>query len=266
MLFFLISIFYVLSCDAVGNIGEVRKIGRGWSFIFSLLLTPILGYAITSLSKELEEDDIDSEIVYKEIYRNKHGNVFAMSFARVIAIIISINSIMFCFEVLLNLKGVMSIIDPITLYMGGSKFHVYQFITHQFVHSGVGHLYGNMLVLLAVGPSVERRYGSKKTIFGYLIFGIVGGLVQMMMMNLNDNMAGASGAVYGMITVFAFSDSSHYLRFKWFKVRYLAMFLIALELYNLNVAGDGIGHWAHFGGMLAGFVFYLTQRKDGKET
>ena len=99
MIFFLISIFYVISCDAIANIGETRKIGRPWAFIFSFLLTPVLGWLITSLSKELSEDEIDSEIVYKEILKIKRGDLFTISFPRIISTIIAVNVMMFGFEV-----------------------------------------------------------------------------------------------------------------------------------------------------------------------
>lgn len=263
MIFFLISIFYVISCDAVASIGETRKIGRHWSFVFSFVLTPVLGWAITSLSKELSEDDIVSEIVYKEILKRKSGDTFAISFTRIISLIIAVNSMMFGFEVWLDSKGVISIIEPLTLYLG-SKFHFWQLITHQFIHGGINHLYGNMVILLMAGPSVERRYGVAKTLLGYILFGIAGGFIQMYM-NGDGNMAGASGAVFGMLTIFAIIDNSHYFRFKWLKVRYVAIAIILFELFSLKNAGDGIGHWAHFGGILAGLVFYLTQKRDGTE-
>ncbi len=119
-------------------------------------------------------------------------------------------------------------------------------------------------MLLMAGPSVEKRYGTEKTLLGYLLFGIVGGLIQMYMNGGGENMAGASGAVFGMLTIFAIIDNSHYLRFKWLKVRYFAIAIIIFELFSLKNAGDGIGHWSHFGGILAGLIFYLTQR-NGKE-
>ena len=265
MIFFLISIFYVISCDAIANIGETRKIGRPWAFIFSFLLTPVLGWLITSLSKELSEDEIDSEIVYQEILKIKNGDIFMFSFTRMISIIIAINAMMFGFEVWLDMKSVICIMDSLTLHVG-SQFQFWQPITHQFLHSGIRHLYSNMIILLIVGPSVERKYGEVKTLLGYLMFGIAGGLLQMFMFgNTDDNMAGASGAVFGLLTIFAITDTSHYFRFKWLKIRYFAIAIILLELFNLKLTNDGIGHYAHFGGILAGLIFYLTQRKDGKE-
>jgi membrane associated rhomboid family serine protease len=265
MIFFLISIFYVIACDAVASIGETKNIGRDWSFVFSFLLTPILGYGITMLSNELDEDKVDSDIVYREILRNKNGDIFMFSLTRIVSTIIAINVMMFGFEVWLDMKGVISIMDSLTLHVG-KQFHLWQLVTHQFLHSGVNHLYSNMVILLIVGPSVERKYGTVKTLLGYLIFGIAGGLLQMFMFgNPYDNMGGASGAVFGILTIFAITDNSHYLRFRKIKMKYFAIAVIILELFSLKLANDGIGHYAHFGGILAGLVFYLTQKRNGKE-
>ncbi len=260
MLFFLISIFYAIACDAVGNIGADRKIGRSKAFIFSFILTPILGYVITSLSKELDDDEIVCEMVYNEI----NADIFSISLTRTISILLAINVMMFAFEVWLNMNGVISIVDPLTLHIG-PKFRIWQLVTHQFLHGGISHLYGNMIILLIAGNSVEKIYGSTKVFFGYILVGIFAGLLQMLMNDPGENTAGASGAIFGLVAIFAITDNTHYFRFRWLKIKYLAIVLIAFELLNLNTVGDGIGHWAHFGGMIAGLVFYLTQRKDGKE-
>lgn len=265
MIFFLISIFYVLSCDTIGNIGENKKIGRNWSFVFSFLLTPILGYGITMLSHDLTEDQIISNTISKEINKRIEGDVFTFSLTRIISILLAINVMMFGFEVWLDVKGVITILDSLTLHVG-NKFRFYQLITHQFLHGGINHLYSNMVILFIVGPSIERKYGSVKTLIGYLMFGIMGGLLQIVLQgNPYENMAGASGAVFGILTIFAIADDSHYFRLRKIKMKYFAILIIIMELFSLRTSNDGIGHWAHFGGILAGLIFYLTQKRNGTE-
>jgi len=265
MIFFLISIFYVIACDAVAGIGETKNIGRGWSFAFSFLLTPILGYGITMLSHDLTDNQIISNTISKEINKRIEGDVFTFSLTRIISIILAINVMMFGFEVWLDAKGVIAILDSLTLHVG-NRFHFYQLITHQFLHGGINHLYSNMVILFIVGPSIERKYGTIKTLLGYLIFGIAGGLLQIFMFgNPYENMAGASGAVFGILTLFAIADNSHYFRLRKIKMKYFAIFIIIMELFSLRTSNDGIGHWAHFGGILAGLIFYLTQKINGTE-
>jgi len=52
------------------------------------------------------------------------------------------------------------------------NFHVYQLITHLFVHANVGHLFSNMLTLLSFGPALEYKLSSKRFVIFYLITGV----------------------------------------------------------------------------------------------
>ena len=81
---------------------------------------------------------------------------------------------------------------------------------------------------------------------------------------------GASGAVYGILLAFGmmFPEERIYLYFmvpikaKWFVIGYAA-----IELFT-GVTGtqDGIAHFAHLGGMLAGLVMILLWRKKERDS
>lgn len=43
----------------VGQLGKNRKIGFGWSFALSLLLSPIIGFIITLCSKKNDVEFVD---------------------------------------------------------------------------------------------------------------------------------------------------------------------------------------------------------------
>jgi len=45
----------------VGLIGKKRKIGFGWSFAFSIFLSPLIGLVITLNSKKNDIEFIDAE-------------------------------------------------------------------------------------------------------------------------------------------------------------------------------------------------------------
>ena len=82
------------------------------------------------------------------------------------------------------------------------------------------------------------------------------------------NIIGASGAVFGLLLAFGmlFPNAQIYIYFlipmkaKWFVVLYGA-----LELF-FGIAGtrDGIGHFAHLGGMLFGILLILIWRRQSK--
>jgi membrane associated rhomboid family serine protease len=76
---------------------------------------------------------------------------------------------------------------------------------------------------------------------------------------------GASGSVFGLLLAFGmmFPNSKIYIYFllpikaKWFVVIYGAIELV----YGVAGTADGIGHFAHLGGMLFGFILLMIWRK-----
>ncbi|MDR0789586.1 MAG: rhomboid family intramembrane serine protease [Bacteroidales bacterium] len=84
----------------------------------------------------------------------------------------------------------------------------------------------------------------------------------------NINTVGASGIVFGVLLAFGlmFPNNYIYLGFlvpikaKWFVIGY-----VLIELYNGIVGtADGIAHFAHLGGALAGFILIMIWNKGVK--
>lgn len=67
-----------------------------------------------------------------------------------------------------------------------------------FLHIGFVHLAMNMWCLISVGPLVERFFGHASFAAIYLLSGIAGSLASMVFQPL-VNLAGASGAIFGLI-------------------------------------------------------------------
>lgn len=157
-------------------------------------------------------------------------------------------------------------------------------LTHIFFHANLTHLFGNMLLLWLFGPHVEEALGRWQYLLLYMGAGITGGLMQMFVTNTfmqhtaQASIIGASGAVFGVLGVFA-------LRFWRTKVRVLIVFPIPAvvavglaALINLvsglqefgGGSGDGldesIAYWAHVGGFAfgAGMAGLLRMRDDGR--
>src|SRR5262245_843452 len=91
-------------------------------------------------------------------------------------------------------------------------------ITYMFLHdpSGFGHIFFNMLALYFFGPRVESRIGSSRFIKLYMISGISGALLHLIMGFADaflpgalafagrSPIVGASGAVFGVMLAFAY--------------------------------------------------------------
>lgn len=90
------------------------------------------------------------------------------------------------------------------------------------------------------------------------------------MMFLNQHtIVGASGAVYGLLLAFGmlFPNSQIYLYFlipikaKWFVIIFGGLELV----YGITGTADGVGHFAHLGGMLFGIILILLWRRMDKQ-
>lgn len=150
-------------------------------------------------------------------------------------------------------------------------------MTSMFLHSGNGHLWGNMTFLWAVGSAVERRIDSGSFFFLYLFTGLMGGILFVIVEYLAHgdvgHMLGASGAIAGIMGIYAVRC---YFRSMIFpvpllgflfiifpvslKIRLNSLVIIGLFFYSDLVGGlsqlaghhSGIGHWVHLGGMITG--------------
>lgn len=165
--------------------------------------------------------------------------------------------------------------------------------TSIFLHGSNGHLWGNMTFLWVVGSAVERRVGSKRFSWLYLLTGLIGSFVFILVEFLFHGQAGhalgASGAIAGIMGIFAVRC---YFKSMIFPVPILGIFslilpislkirlnsLVIMALFFLSdlsggieqITGEGgsmIGHWCHLGGMISGMLIagYLKLGEDAVE-
>ena len=144
-----------------------------------------------------------------------------------------------------------------------SYFSYYQFITSIFMHAGVVHLLFNMLALISFGPDVENQLGERKFLLFYMIMGLGASLLQMAL--VDGALIGASGAIFGILVYFTMYNPkaklSLFLLPIFVEARKMMIFIIALELILALLVKDGVGHWAHLGGSLTGFILYKLDQK-----
>lgn len=155
-------------------------------------------------------------------------------------------------------------------YPTSPNFSPYQFVSHMFMHSGVGHLLFNMMSLFFLGPYVERFLGSKKFLILYLASGfgaIAAHLIVAHYLQDFTPVVGASGAVYGVLLAFAllFPDVKLMLLIPPIpvKAKWLALGLIAFDLYNgVRGSDTGIAHFAHLGGAVTGLLLAMMWKNN----
>ena len=144
--------------------------------------------------------------------------------------------------------------------------HPWTFVTYMFVHAGLLHLVGNMLMLYVFGTAVENRMGSRNFILYYLFCGVGAAVFSLLLAGILPVGAfvGASGAVLGVAVAFAyFWPDAELIVFPFpfpIKARTLVIGLVVLDIIASRVwPNDGVAHLAHVGGALFGFIFFRAQ-------
>jgi membrane associated rhomboid family serine protease len=140
------------------------------------------------------------------------------------------------------------------------KGFIWQPFTYMFLHGGLFHILFNMFALWMFGCEIERTWGTREFVKYYFITGIGAGLFTFILsFNSNIPTIGASGAIFGILVAFAlmFPDRLIYLYFLIpVKAKYLVAFFAVLEfIASFRHTSDGIGHFAHLGGMVVGYVY-----------
>jgi membrane associated rhomboid family serine protease len=147
-------------------------------------------------------------------------------------------------------------------------------ITYQFMHSGLMHLFTNMVCLYDFGPDVERVLGTRSFFRFYLICGAAGVMATMLPYLLRGevtNVVGASGAVMGVLVAFALVEPDReffLLLFPWpINARALVMIVVVMNIIS-SLDGTSVSVLTHFGGMGVGFLYmkilpiFISMRRE----
>ena len=141
--------------------------------------------------------------------------------------------------------------------------------TSMFLHSGVGHLAGNMLYLWIFGNNIEDVLGKFRFIIFYLVCGTLASMGHIVTdLQSNIPMVGASGAISGILGAylvlfpFARVKTLIFLGFLITIIRIPAIILlvvwILIQIFSGVITSDGGVAWfAHIGGFVAGMLLIL---------
>lgn len=147
--------------------------------------------------------------------------------------------------------------------------------TYMFAHSrwDIFHILFNMLALYWFGKLFVEYLGSDKLIAVYILGGLSGGLLYLLMFNTVPffiersgfpGMVGASAAVFAVMVAAAtlLPNYSFYLLFLGpVKIKYIAAVYVIISYLGTTQENAG-GNIAHLGGALIGFV-YIKQLQAG---
>ena len=181
--------------------------------------------------------------------------------------LILINVVMFA----LSLFAMSTVFEYLAIYnITDSRFAIWQPLTSMFLHGGFIHILLNMFMLWSFGNQLNQTLGTKKFLTLYFLSGVVSALFWMFLGT--GPAVGASGALSGLLAAYVFIAP---------EAKVLLFFIIPMKIKNviygfagfslifgllslINPAyGFGVGHFAHLGGLVGGYLLtYYWKTKN----
>jgi len=155
-------------------------------------------------------------------------------------------------------------------FPGAPSFELWQLLTYGFLHGSLMHLFFNMFALYMFGGEVERLLGQRHFLTYYIVCVVGAAVAQIFVMGNMNQMpvptVGASGGVFGLLLAFGLAWPHRRLMLLFPPIPMPAWLFVtlygALELYlGVTGSGAGVAHFAHLGGMAAGYALLTYWRR-----
>jgi len=152
---------------------------------------------------------------------------------------------------------------------------LWRLVTFQFLHAGFDHILFNMIALFFFGPLIESYLGSRRYLAFYLLCGVAGPVMYVVLWQVgllssgpSTPLVGASAGIFGVLIAGAtVAPNSEVLI--WgvlpMKLRTFAWVLLAIAAYTVFQHGatgtnNAGGQAAHLGGAAAGYALIRYPR------
>jgi len=155
-------------------------------------------------------------------------------------------------------------------------FKPWTLLTYMFAHYSLWHIFGNMLMLFIFGK-IFQEYASSKRVFAVYIYGgLIGAVLALATYYLiptfnqhapADFMVGASAGVMAIVLAAATLVPDYMLHLFILgpvRLKFIALFVVVLDLIGVTFFANAGGHLSHLGGALFGYIF-VTQIKKGRD-
>ena len=168
-------------------------------------------------------------------------------------------------------RGVRLLLAPLA-YWGHFSFfravedlQIWRFVTYQFLHGNLDHVIFNMVALFFFGPIVESYLTSRQFIVYYLLCGIGGAVMYVILMissvqvgSAEVPLIGASAGIFGvLVAATLIAPNAEALLFGVLPIplRTLAWLFIAYAVFTVLFRGSNAGgEAAHLGGAAFGWL------------
>ena len=137
----------------------------------------------------------------------------------------------------------------------GDPMQYLRLFTHVLVHADIAHFAGNFMMILAIGPMVEEKYGFRALLLITVITAFVTGLINVVFWP-GRAVVGASGIVFMLILLASFTNIRQG-RLP-ITVPLVAILYIGNEILQGLFTEDNISQLSHIIGGICGAVFGLV--------
>ena len=171
-------------------------------------------------------------------------------------------------NVLFSLKGFndLSFFRKFEFHIGSIRAgEQIRMLTSGFLHADMGHLFFNMFTLFMFAPVVTNYFGGASFLLVYMGSLVFGSLLTLLM-HQNDysyRAIGASGAVTGVLYSAILIEPSMSLYLFFIPIPIPAYIFgigyLLYSIYGMKAKNDNIGHTAHFGGAIGGYLITLLK-------
>ena len=167
-----------------------------------------------------------------------------------------------CFIVLIldKVTGSASTLALFSVYRSSlaSPFTYIRFFGHVLGHASWDHFFGNIMMLLVVGPLLEEKYGSANILFVILATALVTGVINFIFFP-HVQLLGASGVVFAFILLASFTsieDGKIPLTFIL-----VALIHIGQQVYDGLFIRDNVSNLTHIlGGIVGSSLGYVMNK------
>ena len=206
-----------------------------------------------------------------------------LSSKSVVTWLIIINVVVFLLDAILTGSQRASALSPSLLgnfnvEQGVYGFQLWRWITYQFLHGGLLHIFFNMLALFYFGPMIENYLGSRRFVAFYLLSGLSGAVLFSLIVIFMPGLifpagapgtivplVGASGSVFGVLIAAACIAPRQRIMLLFppipMELRTFAYVFIGLAALALLAGSHNAGGEAcHLGGAAVGYLFIKRPR------
>ena len=143
-------------------------------------------------------------------------------------------------------------------------------LTYMFLHRSIWHLLSNMLLVYYFGRIIGDLCGRAHTVPIYLLGGLAGAfffILSSFLFPVGSYCYGASASAMAMVLAAATLSPDYSMRLIVVgdvKIKYIAIFLLVLDLVSIQALSNTGGHIAHLGGAAMGW-FFVKQLQSGRD-